>query len=232
MLPRRLLAISLDMKIYRGKLSNKYLDTMNLHANLSRRHATVQSGGLSHRRIDPVDRDAVDLFIEQWRGERADLNPAPLGVVSRVLMLAKHLEQSADHALRHFGLSLWQFDVLAALRRSGPPFVLSPSRLTQLVTLTSGAMTNRIDRLEELGLVRRESDPADRRGVLVVLTETGKRLADDAIPERLEDAGRAVAGLSEPEREMLGELLRKMILSTDRLRDASRINGRRRSSSN
>lgn len=160
-----------------------------------------------------MQRDAVDLFIEQWRRERPDLDPTPLGIVSRVQMAAKFLEQSADRALAQFGLTLWQFDVLAGLRRSGPPYKLSPSGLLKLSTLTSGAMTNRIDRLEQLGFVRRESDPSDRRGVLIALTAEGRRLVDEAAADRLADARRNIACFSREESKALADLLRRLKLA-------------------
>lgn len=160
-----------------------------------------------------MGRDPVDLFIEQWNRERPDLDPSALGVVSRVLMLAKHLEQSADRALARFDLSLWQFDVLAALRRSGPPFRLSPTQLTQLVTLTSGAMTNRLDRLEELALVKRETDPDDRRGVLIVLTPAGRSRVDEAITARLEEARRNLAELPPAQKKKLAAMLRILLIA-------------------
>lgn len=163
-----------------------------------------------------MERDSVDLFIEQWNRQRPDLDPSALGVVSRVLMLAKHLEHSADRALECFELTLWQFDVLAALRRSGPPFKLSPTRLMQLVTLTSGAMTNRIDRLEQLGLVIREADPDDRRGVHISLTREGRRLVDAAAAARLDDARRNVRIFSNSEQKSLAGLLRRLLLATTR----------------
>lgn len=158
-------------------------------------------------------RDAVDLFMSQWSRERPDLDSSALGVVSRILMLSKRLEQRTDRALAPFELGLWQFDVLAALRRSGPPFKLSPSQLMQLVTLTSGAMTNRIDRLEGAGLVQRREDPGDRRGVLIALTPEGRRLVDQAIAVRLEDARDSLSGLSVSEQRTLAGLLRKMLLA-------------------
>jgi DNA-binding MarR family transcriptional regulator len=176
--------------------------------------------------VIPVQRDSIDLFIGQWNRERPDLDPSPLAVVSRVLMLAKWLEHSADRALATFGLSLWQFDVLAALRRSGEPFRLSPTQLMQMVTLSSGAMTNRIDRLEELGLVARERDPGDRRGVLIHLTAEGRKLADKAIAVRLEDARRNVACFSKGEEKTLATLLRKLLLAVhDSAPTAGRLNG-------
>lgn len=161
-----------------------------------------------------MERDPVDLFIEQWERERPDLDASALAIVSRVIMLAKHLEQRADRALERFGLGLWQFDVLAALRRSGPPFKLSPSRLMQFVALTSGAMTNRIDRLEAAGLVLREDDPHDRRGVRIALTDEGKRLVDEAISARLDDARRSIASLTGGDDEKLAALLRRLMLDT------------------
>jgi DNA-binding MarR family transcriptional regulator len=158
-----------------------------------------------------MQRDPVDVFMDQWRRERPDLDPSPLGVVSRLLMLYPHLEHSADRALTQSGLSLRQFDVLAALRRSGAPFSLSPGKLTQLVTLSAGAMTNRIDRLERMKLVKREDDPEDRRGLRVRLTAKGRHLVDDAIAVRLEDARRNIARLSPAEARALGRLLRKLL---------------------
>jgi DNA-binding MarR family transcriptional regulator len=173
--------------------------------------------------------DQVDLFIQQWSRERSDLDPSPLAIVGRVLMLAKWLEQSADRALARFGLSLWQFDVLAALRRSGAPFRLSPTRLMQLVTLTSGAMTNRIDRLEELGMVTREPDPKDRRGVLIRLTPKGQRLVDEVVAVRLEDARRNLAGFSRAEQKDLAGFLRKLMLTVQDGHPArNRVNGGQR----
>lgn len=173
-----------------------------------------------------MDRDLVDVFISQWRRERPDLDPSSLGVVSRVLLLSKQIEQSADRALARFGISLWQFDVLAALRRAGPPFALSPTDLTRFVTLTSGAMTNRIDRLEQLGFVRRERDAHDRRGVLVALTPEGKRIADESIAARLEAARQNLAALDDAERAAAAGLLRKLVLAN--APPADEINGRGR----
>jgi DNA-binding MarR family transcriptional regulator len=173
-----------------------------------------------------MEPDRVDLFIEQWNRERPDLNPAALGVVSRVLMLAKGLEQSADRALARFGLSLWQLDVLTALRRSGKPFQLSPTQLMELVTLSSGAMTNRIDRLEQLGLVVRERDPNDRRGVLICLTPEGRKLVDNAIVVRLADARRNLTPFTKAEQRTLAALLRKLLSGLrDQATAGNRANG-------
>ncbi len=156
-------------------------------------------------------RDRADEFIEQWRRERPELDVSPFGVASRVLMLYKHFEQRADRRLAPLGLTLWQFDILSALRRAGAPFILSPTRLTALAALSSGAMTNRIDRLEEMGLVVRKPDPDDRRGVLIQLTSRGRRLVDKALPERLAGARADLAGLSAEEQSALASLLRRLL---------------------
>ncbi|MBU0718874.1 MAG: MarR family transcriptional regulator [Planctomycetes bacterium] len=159
-----------------------------------------------------METDQIDLFISQWSRERPDLDASPLAVVSRILMLSRHLEFSADRALAPFGLTLWQFDVLAALRRSGAPFKLSPTQLMGFVTLSSGAMTNRIDRLEEMGLVRREEDPDDRRGVLITLTPEGRKLVDQAIAVRLEDARRNLATYTKTDEKVVAALLRRLLV--------------------
>jgi DNA-binding MarR family transcriptional regulator len=163
---------------------------------------------LSHGRTDPID-----LSVAQWRRERPDLDPAPLQVISRILMLYKQLEQSADGALEPFGLTLSQFDVLAALRRSGPPYQLSPTQLSRLVILTSGAMTNRIDRLELMGLVARTPSPDDRRALLVGLTPAGLQRIDAAAGARLDDARRNLAPLTAAEIDGLTSALRKLLVS-------------------
>lgn len=164
---------------------------------------------------DATPADPVDVFIDQWRHERPELDAAPLGISSRLLMLYKHLEQSTDRALGRFGLTLWQFDVLAALRRSGEPFALSPTQLIRFMTISSGAMTNRIDRLEEMGLVKRLDDPEDRRGVLIALTPEGRRTVDEAVTARLDEAKRLFAPFSQEEAKTLTDLLRRLLLFLD-----------------
>lgn len=156
--------------------------------------------------------DIVDVLLEQWVRERPDLDAAAMAVVSRLLMLYKHLEQGADRALIGLGLTLWQLDVLAVLRRSGPPFALSPTQLMQAVTLSSGAMTNRIDRLENAGWVERLPDPADRRGVLIQLTAAGKELVDRAMPVRFDQARDITQALTPEEFDALANLLRKLLV--------------------
>lgn len=163
-----------------------------------------------------MELDAIDELMDHWREQRPDLDPSAMGVVGRILRLAGHLERSVENALKPFGLSLWQFDVLATLRRTGPPYRLSPTQLMQAVMLSSGAMTNRIDRLETAGLVKREPDPHDRRGVLITLTPKGLHLVDKVIVARFDEARASIAALSKTERKTLECGLRKLLNSAEK----------------
>src|SRR4249920_2130242 len=126
-------------------------------------------------------RDEVDELLEAWSRERGDLDLAPVGVFSRVSRLARRLELARRDAFATHGIEQWEFDVLAALRRAGAPYELSPGRLLRETLVTSGTMTNRVDRLEERGFVTRLPDPNDRRGVLVRLTDAGRSTVDGAL---------------------------------------------------
>src|SRR5690606_21649558 len=136
----------------------------------------------------------------------------PLAVIGRILRLAGILEQRANAALRPSGLAVWGFDVLGALRRQGEPYSLTPKELMDSTMLSSGAMTNRIDRLQELGFVRREPNAADRRSLRVTLTAAGLDVLELAIPARLGEARDALRGLTQEERSQLANLLRKLSL--------------------
>jgi DNA-binding MarR family transcriptional regulator len=162
-----------------------------------------------------MGRDIVDEVVKQWRSERPDLDAVPLAVVSRILRLAGLLEQRANEALKAFDLPFWGFDVLGALRRKGEPYSMTPSELIRATVLTSGAMTNRIDRLEEMGLVERSRAPDDRRSVHVRLTPQGLKLADEATPVRFHEAKDALRGITAQERKALADVLRKMLLGLE-----------------
>ena len=159
--------------------------------------------------------DEVDRIVEAWARERPDIDFAPLQVLSRVDRLARHLDRSRRSAFTASGLEPWEFDVLAALRRAGAPYQLSPKALLQQTLVSSGTMTNRIDRLVERGLVERRTDPHDGRGVLVCLTPLGLERADAAITELLADEAELLAGLSRADQERLSALLRKLSLDFD-----------------
>src|ERR1700754_1142904 len=127
--------------------------------------------------------DEVDRLILTWQRERPDLDVAPMEVLSRVSRLARELDRARGQAVDTHGLESWVFDVLAALRRAGPPYQLSPGKLLKETLVTSGTMTNRVDRLAARGLVERLPDPGDRRGVLVQLTLAGRDGVDAAMAD-------------------------------------------------
>jgi DNA-binding MarR family transcriptional regulator len=132
-----------------------------------------------------------------------------------VSRLARHLDLARRAAFHAVGLETWEFDVLAALRRAGRPYALSPGQISTQTLVTSGTMTNRVDRLEGRGLVRRERDPLDRRGVSVVLTEAGKREVDSALTDLLERERVILAALPAHEQASLATALRTLATGFD-----------------
>jgi DNA-binding MarR family transcriptional regulator len=160
-------------------------------------------------------RDEVDDLIAAWRQQRPDLDVAPLQVLSRVSRLARHLDIARRGAFAAHDLESWEFDVLSALRRAGPPFQLTPGALLRATLVTSGTMTNRIDRLASADLVYREPDPSDRRGVLVTLSERGRSVVDAALTDLLDRERALLAALSDDQRSVLADLLRTLIVPFD-----------------
>jgi DNA-binding MarR family transcriptional regulator len=156
-------------------------------------------------------RDEVDGLVEAWRRERPDLELGPMEVLSRVSRLAHHLDRARRTAFSDHGIEPWEFDVLAALRRAGTPYELSPGRLLKETLVTSGTMTNRVDRLEERGFVRRLPDPSDRRGVLVRLTDQGRGTVDGALDGLLSREVDLLAALDGSDRKALAGLLRSLV---------------------
>ena len=158
-------------------------------------------------------RDEVDRLVAAWKRERPDLDLSPLYVLSRITRIARHLDIARRDA---FGdLENWGFDVLAALRRAGAPYQLSPGQLMQETMVTSGTMTNRLDRLEELQLITRASDPNDGRGSLVKLTKSGIRAVDAAMEDLLKNERRLLKDLSGKDREQLAALLSTLVTEFD-----------------
>jgi DNA-binding MarR family transcriptional regulator len=162
-----------------------------------------------------MSRDYVDIILEQWSRERPDLDASPMGVIGRISRVSRVLERRIEQVWASYDLSRGGFDVLAALRRSGPPYRLSPTELYNSLLISSGAMTNRVDRLEERKLVSRVPDPTDRRGVLVALTPKGKQLIDKATQAHLENEQGLLKHLSASERKQLAVLLRKLLIKFD-----------------
>ena len=157
-----------------------------------------------------MGKDVVDLLLRQWGRERPELDVSGLSIVVRIQLLAKVLRQQTARQLEPLGLEAWAYDVLAALRRQGSPCELPATALARETLMSTGAMTNRIDRLEARGAVRRRHDPDDRRSILVSLTGRGRRLVDEAIRARLEAANVALAALSPGERRQLADRLRRL----------------------
>jgi DNA-binding MarR family transcriptional regulator len=160
---------------------------------------------------DVVMRDEVDDLTEAWARERSDLDLAPVAVFSRISRLARHLDLARREAFTAHAIESWEFDVLAALRRAGPPYELSPGRLLKETLVTSGTMTNRVDRLAARGFVERYPDPDDRRGVIVRLTAEGKEAVDGAFEALLAAEAELLAGLPVRDRKRLAGLLRTLL---------------------
>ena len=157
--------------------------------------------------------DAVDDILGQWSEERPELVTDSLGVVIRVTSLSRAFLREATDALAPLDLELFEYDVLSALRRQGRPYALPATGLARETGLSSGAMTNRIDKLESRGYVSRDADESDRRAVIVSLTPAGKKTIDDAIQLRLDAADESLLGLTDSERNDLARLLRKLRLT-------------------
>jgi len=159
--------------------------------------------------------DEVDDLVVAWRAQRPDLDVEPMQVLSRISRLARHLDIARRGAFADHGLESWEFDVLSALRRQGPPFQLTPGALLRATLVTSGTMTNRIDRLATAGLVRREPDPRDKRGVLVTLTSQGRQSVDAALADLLRRERMLLAGLNAVDRQRLADLMRILLAPFD-----------------
>ena len=159
--------------------------------------------------------DEVDRLVAAWRTERPDLDTEPLHVLSRVSRLARHLDRARRAVFTAHDIESWEFDVLTALRRAGPPYELSPGRLLRATLVTSGTMTNRIDRLESAGLVHRNPDPQDKRGVLVRLTQAGRTRVDATFADLVDRERGLLGSLSADDRRTLAGLLRSLLVPFD-----------------
>ncbi|GAB2821084.1 MarR family transcriptional regulator [Streptomyces chlorus] len=161
-------------------------------------------------------KDPVDAIVEQWARERPDLDTVAMEVFGRVTRLSRAMGDRLEEAYAKYGISRGEFDVLATLRRSGEPYALSPRQLSATLMLTTGGMTGRLDKLERAGLLRRSPDPHDRRGLQVTLTEQGLRLAEEAVGAGLALQTEALSALDGGRAEQLADLLRELLLATER----------------
>ena len=157
-----------------------------------------------------MEPDHVDMIVSQWHEQRPDVDVSGMAIIGRISRLERMIRPRLNATFARHGLESWEFDVLATLRRSGPPFRLSAGQLLRSMMITSGTMTNRIDRLEERGFIRRQPDPDDRRAVLVELTKSGLAKIDAALPDHAANEQRIIEALSSRDRDTLVRLLRKL----------------------
>jgi len=169
------------------------------------------SAGSSDKKSNPTD--PVDKILAQWHQERPDLDVSPMGLIGRTTRLASHLRKAIGKTFADYGLQPGEFDVMATLRRSGEPYQLSPTELFKSMMVSSGTMTNRVDRLEKAGLVERIPDERDRRATLIHLTPKGFSLIDEAVTAHVANEHKIISPLSSEERTVLMGLLSKLLLS-------------------
>ncbi len=161
------------------------------------------------------DKDLIDALIADWNIERPDLDVDAMQIVGRVMKLGKIFENRASLALKENGIYYTDLDVLATLRRSGKPYQLTPKQLMESVVITSGAMTALLNRLTKLELIYRAADENDGRISLAGLTEKGKKIIDEAIKKRFDEAKNSIQILNKKEQENLSILLKKLLIELD-----------------
>jgi DNA-binding MarR family transcriptional regulator len=174
------------------------------------------------KRIQNTANDTIGVFIDAWRRERPDLDPWPLGILGRVQRISARLIRATEELLGPMQLTWEAFSLIVSLRRAGKPYAMRPTEIYRQSLITSGAATNRIDRVSELGLVRRVRDLNDRRGIAVELTAKGKAVADRAIEMQFAMLEEAFSALSPAERRQLTTLLAKLLSSLEAKDSSSR----------
>jgi DNA-binding MarR family transcriptional regulator len=160
-----------------------------------------------------AESDSVDEILRQWERERPDIDSSPIRVIGRISRLAREIEDRLEPVYSASGLEPGWYDVLATLRRSGPPYQLRPTDFAAALMLTTSGTTKRLDRLEAAGHITRQPDPGDRRGVLITLTASGRKLIDDATTNHLANEQRILDGLTATDQRQLANLLRKLTLA-------------------
>jgi DNA-binding MarR family transcriptional regulator len=187
----------------------------NFETSYYRRYLDVKTLCVEDPRVSPsrtsAQPDSVDVNLDVWARELPELDLETEGIVERIHRLERFVDRAMQETLDAFDLSHGEWKVLANLRRAGPPYRGKPGTLAKRMALSSGAMTNRLDNMEERGLVRRLDDPDDRRGVIVELTDEGKRLWDAAVGAQAEKESIVASALGEREKRELNELLRRLM---------------------
>jgi len=169
----------------------------------------VSSARAASQHVAPTD--SISVLLDEWRRERPDLDPSPFAIFGRVWRLGANLSNEIDEWLAPLGLNFESFSVIVTLRRSGAPYELNPTALYRESLISSGAITNRIDRVEALGLVKRLPDARDRRGTIVRLTPKGRALADKAIGLHFQNLAGCLSGMTPVEQAALSALLAKLL---------------------
>lgn len=159
----------------------------------------------------PPRRDRADAIQAAWRRERPDIDVSSIGVLTRATAVGRHLARERERALRELGTDTPTLEVLATLRRAGPPYRLRTRQIEQATSVTAGAISQRLDRLEARGLVRRERDERDRRVIHVSLTKRGRHLVDGVVAGLMEREGELLAPLTQAERKTLERLLKRWL---------------------
>jgi DNA-binding MarR family transcriptional regulator len=165
---------------------------------------------------DPAASDHVDAVRAAWQQVWPELDTSPIAVVARVGRLAAFFDQGIDRAMAAHGLSRSSWDILATLRRGGPPYEASPTEMYRGLMRSSGWIAKRLSRLEHAGLITRHADPADARAVRVRLTDAGVRLVDEVAPLHLANEERMLRALGREDRERLAALLRTLLAAMER----------------
>jgi DNA-binding MarR family transcriptional regulator len=173
--------------------------------------APKKAAAAAQKSTAPREADSIESLLAEWRRERPDLDPSPFGIFGRIWRLSASVLGNAETWLAPIGLTFESFSVIVTLRRSGAPYELNPTALYRESLLSSGAITNRIDRVEAQGLVKRLPDPNDRRGTIVRLTPKGRALADRAIKLHFDALAAMISGIESSERNQLAKLLSKLL---------------------
>lgn len=160
-------------------------------------------------------KDEIDRVRGQWKQEKPDLDTSPMETIGRILRTQFLLTTPMRQLFSKHGIDWGGFDVLATLRRSGPPYRMTPTRLYQELVLTSGAMTHRMDALEQAGLIARKPDPQDRRIMMACLTPKGRQAIDRAMTDHMAAEAKVAAHLTKSERATLARLLKKLLLEME-----------------
>src|SRR2546421_1065496 len=192
--------------IFGSLLSHRMVDIA--HKNLSRERDIPIEFGYSGR---DLERDWIDNLVEHWSALQPSLPVEAYHVTGRIARIAARLAQGQDEIFARYGLNRGDVGVLSALVMARPPHTLSPTQLFRGLMLSSAGMTKRLDRLERRGLVKRKPDPKDRRGVMIQLSESGRRLVAQALAENTRTEAGLLSGLSAKERRLLGDLLRTLL---------------------